>query len=200
MRLYFAHPVNTYDTDLERAILVLIAHCFPGVEVDNPNTPEYQARYNKMKASTGGTHGDHKAMDVFYETIKDDDGCVAMPFLDCRMGLGVAGEVQKTLKYGKTAWLIKPSHELTPEELDAFVTNPLNGAFTICALHPEEIQLLRDHPGDLKDNPPHCVVSHEETRLRTFLQYNGAKRPYAEAHKVKMPAPPDFYALDPKKR
>jgi len=200
MKLYFAHPVNTYNTPLERAILTLIVHHFPEAEIVNPNTTEYQKMYAEIKAATGGTHGAHKGMDIFYHLLEELDGCVSMPFLDCRMGLGVAGETQKTVRAGKSAYLIAPSHELTIREIEQFIQNPHNGFFRIRPFTEKEIRILRDHHGDLKDNPPAFVVGHEETRLRTFIQYNGQIRPYVEAHKVKLPVPEDFYALDPKKR
>lgn len=199
-RFYFAHPVSVYNTPLERAMLVLIAHCFPEVEVVNPNTSEYQKAYTEAKAATGGTHADHKGMDIFYTLLEKLDGCVSMPFLDCRMGLGVAGETQKTVRVGKPAWLIVPSHEVTPEKLDTFIVYPCNGIFSIRLLNEEEVRLLRDHSGDLKDSPPPFVVPHEETRLRTFIQYGVVMRPYAQAHLVSLPVPSDFYALDPKKK
>jgi len=78
--------------------------------------------------------------------------------------------------------------------------NPQNCFFRIRPFTSEEVILLRDHPGELKNDPPSFVVSHEETRLRTFIQYGGQMRPYAKAHKVKLPVPEDFYALDPKKK
>ncbi len=198
MKIYFAHPINTYGTPLETAILGLLAGEFPLSEVINPNTPEFQRMYEEMKASTGGTHGDHRGMDIFYRLLEELDGVVALPFLDRRMGLGVAGEAQKAVRTKRPVWLIEPSHELTPQELDRFITDPLSGHFRVRLFTPEEVETLRNHPGDLKDNPPAFVVPHEETRLRTFFQYNGAMRPYAEAHRVKMPPPPDFYALVPK--
>lgn len=199
MKLYFAHPVNVYNTTLEDAMLKLIAQRFFGVKIVNPNTPEYQKMYNEMKTASGGTHADHKGMDIFYKMLEGLDGCVSMPFLDCRMGLGVAGETQKTVKAGKSAWLIMPSYELTAAEIEQFVANPHNGFFGIRPLTEEEVKTLRNQ-GELKDNPPPFVVGHEETRLRTFVQYGGKMRPYAEAHKVKLPVPEDFYALDPKKK
>lgn len=199
MRIYFAHPVSVYNTPLEDAMLVLTAHCFPEGEIVNPNTPEYQRAYSEAKAASGGTHADHKGMDIFYKMLESLDGCVSMPFLDRKMGLGVAGETQKTVKAGKDAWLVEPSHELTQEELDAFVANPLNGAFWVRKFNDDEVHALRSRE-ELKADPPDFVVGHEETRLRTFIQYNGAMRPYAEAHKVKLPVPDDFYALDPKKK
>lgn len=200
MKLYFAHPVNVYNTPIENAMLALLAHCFPEDKIINPNTPEGQKAYTEAKAASGGTHADHKGMDVFYKMLESLDGCVSMPFLDCRMGLGVAGETQKTMRSGKPTWLIVPSHELTVEEIDRFTENPQNSLFTIRLFTKEEVRSLRDHPGELKDNPPPTVVGHEETRLRTFVQYGGQMRSYAEAHKVKLPVPEDFYALDPKKK
>ena len=139
-------------------------------------------------------------MDIFYKMLEDLDGVIALPFLDCRMGLGVAGEVQKAVKSGKRTWLIAPAQEWDVVELERFVMNPLGSHFKIRPLTDEEMRDMCDHPGELKDNPPTCVVGHEETRLRTFIQYGGKMRPYSEAHKVKLPAPEDFYALDPKKK
>lgn len=199
LKYYFAHPVSVYNTKLEEAIMVLIRHCFPRIEVVNPNTPDQQKAYKKERTASGGTHADHKGMDFFYRTVENCDGCTSMPFLDCRMGLGVASETQKALKAGKPAWLIEPSHELTQAEMDAFTANPLNGSFMIREFHEDEVSVLVNTQ-DLKANPPAFVVSHEETRLRTYLQYDGAMRPYAEAHKAKLPVPDDFYALDPKKK
>lgn len=193
MIIYFAHPVNTYDTPVEKAVLTLVAHCFPTAEIANPNTPDQQKAYDAKVSATGGVHADHKGMEVFYQKVEECDSCVAMPFLDRRLGLGVAGETQKALKLGKHAWLVEPSHELSAEELDAFAANPLNGSFRIRQFTQEEICTLRDHPGDLKNDPPANVVPHEETRLRTFVVYNKERRPYAESHTVRMPVPEGFY-------
>jgi len=201
MKLYFAHPVNVYDTPLEGAMLRLIANRFPGAKIINPNTAECARMYREMKVSTGGTHADHKGMDIFYKMLEDLDGCVSMPFLDCRMGLGVAGETQKTVKSEKSAYLIVPlSRKLTDAEIAQFISNPRNGLFSIKPLDEESVRILRNHPGDLKSKPPFFVVGHEETRLRTYIQYRGQMRPYAEAHNVQLPVPDNFYALDPKKK
>lgn len=208
MKYYFAHPVNVYNTPLEQAMITLLyiygRDNFLDMDIVNPNTPEFQKMYNEAKAASGGTHGQHKGMDVFYEFLKKPEvcGCFSMPFLDCRMGLGVAGETQKTLRLNKSAWIIEPTHELFEEQLMKFISKPkpLNGYFKVRPITEYEKRMLRDHPGELKENPPDFVVGHEETRLRTFLQYGGQMRPYAEAHNVKMPPPPDFYALNPKKK
>jgi len=36
-KLYFAHPVNTYNTFLEKAMIRLIGEYFPHVIIENPN-------------------------------------------------------------------------------------------------------------------------------------------------------------------
>lgn len=184
MRLYFAHPVNVYNQPLEQEIVKLIKQRIHGVEVENPNQPHHQEGYKKWSARQKESDTKHKGMSYFYdEVLPACDGCIAMTFLDGRMGLGVAGEAKWFLERNKPVWLLVPfdkSHGCTPT------------GFTVRPLTDEEATALRQ-------NDEKLVVQHEETRLRTWKVYNRERRPYEEAHLVSMPIPEGFYPEDSKK-
>ncbi len=186
-KIYFAHPLNVYDTPLESAVETLIHEEFLGYEVESPNKPHHQKGYDEWKESTAISRDKHNAMAYFYEVVMPQCvGCVSLPFLDRRMGLGVNGETKKTIERGKPAWFIAPTRTATEKDIDEFITNPKSGLFIIRLFTRDEIQLI------FREDPLICV-SHQETRLRTFFVYNGLKRPYIEAHLVKMPIPDGFY-------
>ena len=186
-KIYFAHPLNVYDTPLESAVETLIHEEFLGYEVESPNKPHHQKGYDEWKESTAISRDKHNAMAYFYEVVMPQCvGCVSLPFLDRRMGLGVNGETKKTIERGKPAWFIAPTRTATQKDIDEFITNPKSGLFIIRSFTRDEIQLI------FREDPLICVP-HQETRLRTFFVYNGLKRPYIEAHLVKMPIPDGFY-------
>jgi hypothetical protein len=186
-KLYFAHPVNVYDTPLESAVETLIHEVFPGYEVESPNKPHHQKGYTEWKANTALNRDKHNAMAYFYEVVMPQCvGCVSLPFLDRRMGLGVNGETRKTIERGNPAWFVAPTCTATQKDLDEFIANPKSGLFIIRLFTEDEVQLI------LSEDPLICVP-HQETRLRTFFVYNSFKRPYIEAHLVQMPIPDGFY-------
>ena len=198
-KIYFAHPVNTYGTPLEIAIIDLITkelHC----TVENPNQPHHQKGYEEWKARTAKNRDTHNAMAYFYEEVLPKlDGCVALPFLDGRLGLGVAGETKKFIERVQTVWFLEPVRILTLEELEEFVRSPSNGFFRVRPFTPREITLIqKEVPEKISElvQDARLVLQHQETRLRTFRVYNHEKRPYGLAHLVSMPIPPGFYPED----
>ncbi len=108
--LYFAHPVNTYDTPLEAEILKLIRERFPEVVIENPNQPHHQKAYLEWKKKYQNVV-QKSGMTYFYDIVlpKCNYGTIALPFLDEKIGAGVAGETIFSLKKGRGAWLIEPN-------------------------------------------------------------------------------------------
>ncbi|MEK7604082.1 MAG: hypothetical protein AAB461_03145 [Patescibacteria group bacterium] len=186
-KIYFAHPLNVYNTALESALEILIRRSIPEYEIESPSKSHHQKGYEEWKANTAINRDKHNAMAYFYEiVIPQCVGCVSLPFLDRRMGLGVNGETKKTIERGDPAWFLIPTRMAAQKDIDDFIANPKNGLFIIRKFTEDEIQLI------LSEDPLICV-SHQETRLRTFFIYNGPMRPYAEAHLVQMPVPEGFY-------
>lgn len=189
-RIYFAHPVNVYNEPIEKAFEDLLTH-YLGYGtykvIENPNQPHHQEGYKAYAKRVKESDTKHKGMNYFFDTVLPKcDGGVALPFLDGRMGLGVAGELKWYVEHGKPTWIILPTRMPAVGELQEFIANPLNGLFLVRPFTAEESELL------LK-NDPTIVVPHEETRLRTWKVYNRVKRPYEEAHLVTLPLPEGFY-------
>lgn len=194
-RLYFAHPINIYSTPLEAALLVLLGHYFPEWEIENPNQPHHEEGYQRYAERQRESETKHKGMGYFYENVLPScAGCAAFPFLDGRIGLGVASEVEKGfLAQGKEAHLIDSDLTPSPEDLAAFIENPqASDLFRIRFFTGQEMKRILAYDTRL-------VVPHEETRLRTWEVYNRVRRPFEKAHLL-MPSVPDgFYPQETKK-
>lgn len=184
---YFAHAVNTYNTPFEKSAIRLITMIFLEEEIENPNQPHHQVGYKKWAERARECDTAHKGMNYFFdEVLPYCNGCIAMPFLDGRMGLGVAGEARWFLERKYPVLMLVPMKNISTEQIDEFTINPCNGLFLIRSLLVSEEEKLRNQD-------PALVVPHEETRLRTWIVYNRQMRPYQEAHKVSMPIPEGFY-------
>lgn len=193
--LYFAHAINCYNTPYEQAALKLIAFKFPGAKIVNPNSPEHQEAYLAWRAASKD-RDNHRGMNYFYdEVLPACTGSVAMPFLDERFGLGVAGELKNTLESGKPVWGMFLNRPPTPENLAAWVADPLNAMWSIRQLGDAERGLFLSFS---KDEGNALVLGHQETRLRSWLVYNVTQRPYETAHLATMPVPPGFYPEEKK--
>ncbi len=105
MRLYFGHPVNSYDTDLERWIIAEIERLIPGSVVENPNQPHHQEGYKKYERAM------KDGMRYFLHVVlKKCHGGVVLPFGDGYLGAGIFRETTALLEAGKPVWAIRPEH------------------------------------------------------------------------------------------
>jgi len=188
-RPYFAHQVNAYNTDIEASVLLLIGRYFGIIPatIVNPNTPEHQEGYTRYAGNRKNLADAHKGMDYFFdEVLPRCDSGVMWGYLDGRIGLGVAGEMQKLLRAGKSGFVAHLRREATESDLRRFELDYRNGLFAVRPLTEEEKSAILS--GD-----PRLVIPHLETRLRTWFMYGKEQRPYKEAHLAKMPLPDDFY-------
>lgn len=173
-KLYFAHPVNTYDTDLEKDMLSRLKRFFPEFYIENPNQLHHQEEYMEWKNNKPGKSG----MDYFYEKVlaKCDAGTVGCPFLDGKLGAGVAGEMIYHLKKNKKIWIFK-----TPQ---LFKVRPINKGEKILLLgwkaflEHEDSKELREGIGN------NLILSINDTRKRTWIELYKTIRPFEKAHLV----------------
>jgi hypothetical protein len=102
MRLYYMHPVNTYNTPLEHDQLADIRRKFGrDWDVVNPNAPEHQKAYDDLKQKTGN------GMPYFVALA---DGCQAgvyLPFRDGKIGAGIAAEIRSLVVRGCQVWELR---------------------------------------------------------------------------------------------
>jgi hypothetical protein len=172
--LYFAHPVNTYDTTLEKETLNLIQKYFPEFIIENPNQSRHQKGYAEWKERLKNTPS--QGMNYFFDKVlpKCDAGTIALPFLDGKIGAGVTGETIYAVKKERGAWLIEtPALEIIRPFTD------------------EEINLLLEWEKRKNDAPNRekrekveneLVLSIKETRVYTWFLYNKVMKPYEQAH------------------
>lgn len=192
--VYFAHATNAYNRPIENAAIRFIADKIAGgrVElVENPNQPHHQVGYDKYAQRVKRSDKNHKGMNYFYDEVLPQCGsCVAMPYLDGRIGLGVGGEALWFIERDMPTWYMQPKENVTAEDIAKFIEDPLrSGLFRLRTFSDEEVEMLKVD----KDIGSRLLVPHEETRLRSWYIYGKKERPYEEAHLVSMPVPPDFY-------
>lgn len=89
IRVYFAHPINTYDTILEKFFLEHFSK-YNDIEIVNPNKPEHQEGYKN-----GG-------MEYFKTLVQSCDKLYAFSFGDNTIGAGIAKEMDWMYEKGGT--------------------------------------------------------------------------------------------------
>lgn len=87
MRVYYAHPVSIYGTLCESRDIKTLQDL--GFEVENPNTPEHTAAYEKV----GMLH--------FFEVARKCDLCAFRSFASGEIGAGIADEIAVFTSAGK---------------------------------------------------------------------------------------------------
>lgn len=108
LKMYFGHPINTYDTELEAKLLKIIEKEFPHWIIENPNQPHHDEGYKRRAKNTGN------GMDYFYkEVLPDCDTGIFLPFRDGRWGAGVYGEAKALIDRGCPIFLITFEGDIT---------------------------------------------------------------------------------------
>ncbi len=100
-KIYFAHPINFYNTDLEKKLIKEINLFFPQYILENPNQPHHQENYRIWKEETG------RGMEYYFKKVlpKMEAG-IGLPFEDGMYGAGVFGELEFLFNKGKSIWEI----------------------------------------------------------------------------------------------
>lgn len=103
-RLYFAHPINVYDTPLETTLIRTIgAHPqLSRFTLENPNTKAHSAAYEARKTIS------EDAMSYFAEVVGKCAAVVFLAFPDGKIGGGVWYEILAADCIGLPLWEIFP--------------------------------------------------------------------------------------------
>lgn len=133
-RLYFGHPVNTYNTEIEKMLLHVIALHFPGHDIENPNKKHHQEGYKYYKETTGS------GMNYFYELVLPFcDSGIFLPFRDGKWGAGVFGEALFFTERGQRIY-----------EIDCRANIKMADIKSVKSLSiPETRQRVYDHNGNI---------------------------------------------------
>ena len=88
-KIYFGHPINAYDTELENQLLQRISEVFPVWFIENPNEEYHQEGYQFWKKFSGN------GMDYYYkEVLPNCSAGIFLPFRDGKWGAGVLAEAE----------------------------------------------------------------------------------------------------------
>ncbi|MDO8496338.1 MAG: hypothetical protein Q7S43_02835 [bacterium] len=88
-KIYFGHPINTYDTELENRLLQRISVVFPRWFIENPNEEYHQDGYQFWKKFYGN------GMDYYYkEVLPSCSAGIFLSFRDGKWGTGVFAEAE----------------------------------------------------------------------------------------------------------
>ncbi|PIP73004.1 MAG: hypothetical protein COW88_03310 [Candidatus Lloydbacteria bacterium CG22_combo_CG10-13_8_21_14_all_47_15] len=94
-KIYFAHPINTYETPFEGIALEVIKRRFPNHDIICPNTPAHAAEYT--------AHG----MSYFTERLVPQCSVtIGMPYPDGKFGAGVASEIRKAFELKQDVYVL----------------------------------------------------------------------------------------------
>lgn len=100
MKIYFAHPINTYGDQIEKYAIDAIHRLYPNCTILNPNTIENQICYQKY------------GMDFFKELVLMCDRVIVLPFSDGSIGAGISKEVQWAINAGIKVILLHPFNSI----------------------------------------------------------------------------------------
>lgn len=115
-KIYFGHPINTYNTELEKFLLDEIRRFFPQSDIENPNQPIHQEGYMAYKKTQGN------GMEYYFkEVLPSCSGGIFLPFRDGLFGAGVWGEAEFLSASSRPLWKINPDGGILPLRLEEMV-------------------------------------------------------------------------------
>lgn len=109
MKIYFGHPINTYDTEEESRLLEIIQAYFKDYEIENPNQDHHQEGYLGYRKEHGS------GMQYFLGIVLPDmDAGVFRAFQDGMLGAGVYKEAEWLESNGKPIFEVNLEGKITP--------------------------------------------------------------------------------------
>ncbi len=100
--MYFAHPVNIYNTPFEAELMEVIHSFFPEWHIENPNQQKHQDGYKRA------------GMNYYtQEVLPSMDGLTGLCFPDGKFGAGVYAEGKNLFEQKKGIWTITPQKTLS---------------------------------------------------------------------------------------
>ena len=106
--IYFAHPINFYNTPHERDLIKKITEFFPEYHVENPNQTHHQENYLLWRQETGS------GMNYYFDVVLPHiEAGIFLPFQDGMIGAGIFGEMESLYNSGKKIWQINHDKQIS---------------------------------------------------------------------------------------
>lgn len=113
MKIYFAHPVNTYNDDTDRLCINIIKNEL-GNQIINPSDDLIQSTFKEYRLKHPDTY-----MEFFKDLVSSCDTIVYLPFKDGKIGAGIWFEVKSVSENGGKIF------EINLNKTDDVYLNPL---------------------------------------------------------------------------
>lgn len=130
MKIYFGHPTNTYDTELESRLLKSIQDYFPDYLIENPNQEHHQIGYIRHKQE----QGDGMLYFIFV-VLPNMDAGIFLAFEDGMLGSGV---------YKEAEWLNANEKPIFEVDLEGRVTKLILSEERRLSVDETRIRINRD--------------------------------------------------------
>ena len=114
-RIYFGHPINTYNSELEQSLIIAIERYFSAQEhqIENPNQACHQEGYQRYREQQGN------GMQYFTcEVLPQMNVGVFLAFEDGALGSGVWKEAIFLQQQGSTIYEIDREGNIAELDLD----------------------------------------------------------------------------------
>lgn len=107
--LYFAYPLNVFNTPLEQRLISCISDNFLDWRIELPNQPHHRQNYRQWKKEKGdGT------LYFLEEVFPKLEGIIALPFSDGMFGTGLVKEIEFFLERKNPVWKISHKGIILP--------------------------------------------------------------------------------------
>jgi hypothetical protein len=101
--IYFAHPINTYNTEYESRAIDIIKDKFPNSNIINPGEQLHQDSFKEYVSSSPKEY-----MGFFRDLVNECSVIVYLPFKDGKVGAGVRYEIYHLNKRFDEIYEINP--------------------------------------------------------------------------------------------
>lgn len=120
MKIYFAHPINTYETPVDEKCVQIIKDNL-GDQIINPSDPLIQRTFASYRKENPDTY-----MEFFKDLVSSCDTIVYLPFSDGMIGAGIWYEVKNVYKKGGKIYEIDlPTESLSEVDFPYVDSNKL---------------------------------------------------------------------------
>jgi hypothetical protein len=114
MKIYFAHPVAHYNTDMETMCLRSIREAFPDAHIINPNGEGHTIAYKQY------------GMNYFKGIVSNCDAVAYAPFSDGEVGMGVFTEIMTMVDMNGKIFKATPNQVVEVSVNEVYGIRPLS--------------------------------------------------------------------------
>lgn len=120
--IYFAHPINTYNTEIEDKSIESIKKKFINSKIINPGEKKHQDEFDVYRRNNPNNY-----MKYFKDLVSNCTSIVYLPFRDDKIGAGIRYEVYQLNRGGYDIYRVDPiDYSISKVDMDYVDNNTLS--------------------------------------------------------------------------